>query len=183
MLKLWSKNPFVTFIAKSFVFFLFWQLSYFFFIEPNGFVDNQITINLIKQTNRILHFVGFDTLPVQDPDTKIKIAGIDGTTGVWVGDPCNGLILFVLFFTFIFFYPYGFKHKFWFIPIGIISIHIINSIRVASLALILKYKAQWLDFNHNYTFTIIVYSYVFLLWYFWIKLFGKPEIEKKIKLK
>jgi exosortase family protein XrtF len=165
-------NPFIRFITFSILFFSAWQVLYFFYLEPNGCIDNIITINVIKNSNFILNEIGFDTLPVQPPDTKLKIAGIDGTTGVWVGNPCNGLILFVLFFTFIFFYPYGTKHKFWFIPIGILSIHIINSIRVAALAMVLKYNPKWLDFNHNYTFTIIVYSYVFALWYIWAKYFG-----------
>ena len=174
------KNPFVKFITSSVFFILFWELIYFFYLEPNGFIDNQITIDLIALTNKILQAIGYGVLPVQDANTEIKIAGIDGTTGVWVGDPCNGLILFVLFLTFIIFYPFGFKHKFWFIPLGLISIHIINAARVASLAIILKYKPQWLDFNHNYTFTILVYSYVFLLWLVWIKYFGKPSISPKI---
>ena len=101
------KNPFVKFITSSVFFILFWELIYFFYLEPNGFIDNQITIDLIALTNKILQAIGYVVLPVQDANTEIKIAGIDGTTGVWVGDPCNGLILFVLFLTFIIFNPKG----------------------------------------------------------------------------
>ena len=31
---------------------------------------------------------------------------------------------------------------------------------------------ELLDFNHDYTFTIIVYAFVFMLWYIWIQRFS-----------
>jgi hypothetical protein len=41
-----------------------------------------------------------------------------------------------------------------------------------SLALI-QYKApEYLDFNHHYTFTVIVYAFIFLLWMIWVNKFS-----------
>jgi hypothetical protein len=37
------------------------------------------------------------------------------------------------------------------------------------LVLINNHYPQYLDFNHLYTFTILVYAIIFILWYIWAK--------------
>ncbi|MBL4625498.1 MAG: exosortase family protein XrtF, partial [Flavobacteriales bacterium] len=57
--------------------------------------------------------------------------------------------------------------KLWFIPFGIITIHILNVFRVCGLCIILLKSPESLDFNHTYIFTTVIYAYIFLLWYWW----------------
>lgn len=91
---------------------------------------------------------------------------------VGVGRPCNGLELFALFAGFVIAFPGSWKHKLWYIPAGVLVIHILNVMRVASLTLIqLKYP-QYLQFNHKYTFTVLVYALTFGLWMIWVNKFG-----------
>jgi len=45
-------------------------------------------------------------------------------------------------------------------------------LRVAALCLIARADYDLLNFNHDYTFYVIVYGWVFLLWYVWVKRFG-----------
>jgi exosortase family protein XrtF len=111
--------------------------------------------------------MGYDIIPQGLFGEGIRTAGIDGSHGVWVGDPCNGLTLFALFTGFVLAFPGPVVRKLWFIPVGIITIHILNVLRVTCLAIIQYYTPQYLEFNHTYTFTILVYSYVFVLWYVW----------------
>ena len=89
--------------------------------------------------------------------------------GIWIGDECNGFKLFSIFTIFIIAFPGNWKKKLWYIPLGIIIIHFANVIRVMGLVLINNYYPRFLDFNHLYTFTIFVYSIIFLLWYVWAK--------------
>jgi len=113
---------------------------------------------------------------------NIRTIGIDGTHGLWIGDPCNGLTLFALFTGFIIAYPGPLKKKLWFIPVGIIAIHFINIIRIVALSLIVYYfpDPEVLDFNHTYTFTLLVYGFVFSLWYVWAgKLSGIDSMKSK----
>ncbi|MEX2379242.1 MAG: archaeosortase/exosortase family protein, partial [Vicingaceae bacterium] len=99
--------------------------------------------------------------------------GIANTSGVIIGNPCDGLSLFILFTAFV----AVFKGKWWFkaifILLGILLIHILNVIRVIGLALVVKYAPDSLDFHHSYTFTLFVYAFIFLLWMFRIKVYQK----------
>jgi hypothetical protein len=37
---------------------------------------------------------------------------------------------------------------------------------------VVHWNENWLSFNHDYTFTLIVYSFVFLLWWIWVNKFS-----------
>jgi exosortase/archaeosortase family protein len=63
---------------------------------------------------------------------------------------------------------------------GLIIIHFLNVARVVGLALIVHYNEAWLSFNHDYTFTLVVYGVVFGLWWFWINKFSIADSAKKI---
>jgi len=96
---------------------------------------------------------------------------------VGVGRACNALELFVLFAGFIIAFPGSVKHKLWFIPVGLVLIHFLNVIRVAALAMIQFKAPEYLDFNHRYTFTFIVYGVIFLFWVIWVKKFSKTGLK------
>jgi exosortase/archaeosortase family protein len=75
-------------------------------------------------------------------------------------------VLFALFAIFILSFPGRWLRKLWFIPLGIAAIHAANILRIVSLLLIqLYFGEEALKFNHDYTFTVFVYSIIFALWY------------------
>ena len=80
----------------------------------------------------------------------VQIAG--SLNGVTVGAPCDGIVLLALFTVFIVAFPGPWKHKLWYLPAGLIAIHLINAIRITALAVIAHVKIEWLQFNHDYTF-------------------------------
>ena len=167
------------FAIKAVGIYIIWFISYDFFIAPSGKVDACLNERVAKEAGGMLTLIGLEggTLP-GDRQTIVTICG---DTMVGVGNPCNGLELFALFAGFILCFPGAWKHKAWFIPAGCVAIHIINSMRAASLAVI-QYKApEYLDFNHHYTFTIVVYSLIFFLWVIWTNIFSKKKdtIENK----
>lgn len=161
------KNPFYRFLITAVLLFAGWSVLYNLWLDPIDVIDRPVIDNLIYLASLMLEAVGYDTIPAQDPSVTTRIAGIDGTTGVWVGDPCNGVTLFAIFLIFVLSYPGQWRKRLWFIPLGLLSIHILNAMRIAALSLIQKYAPGWLEFNHTYTFTILVYAWVFYLWYIW----------------
>ena len=94
---------------------------------------------------------------------------IDNEPVVLVADECNGLELFVLYAGFIICFPGKIKFKLIFIPIGILLIYFVNVIREIVLALNYKFFRESFEFNHKYTYVLIVYIFVFILWRIWIK--------------
>ena len=161
------KNKLVRFILTSFFLFVSWFLIYDFWLHPSGKADTFIINIIVHNSDWLLKMLQYETIPTSLFGESIRTVGIDGSHGVWIGDPCNGLTLFALFTGFVLAYPGPVKSKLWFIPLGILTIHILNVLRVTALAMIQNFSPDSLEFNHTYTFTIVVYSYVFYLWYLW----------------
>ena len=133
-------------------------------------VLNSISIVLAEQSNMILNLFGYETMLEVHKDMVItKIIGNDFDHGVWIGEPCNGVKLFGVFSIFIIAFPGPIKNKLWFIPLGIILIHFVNVIRIAILTIISSESPHILDFNHNITFQVIVYSLILFSWFIWLK--------------
>ncbi len=165
-------NLFYSFLIKAFGLYFFWYLLYEMWLHPQGRIDEAIIDQLVNANNFILSLFGYTLIPEAAGSHDIRVVGIDGTHGLWIGDPCNGITLFALFTGFVIAFPGAIKTKLWFIPVGILSIHLINVIRIVALCIVLKYFPDSLEFNHTYTFTIVVYGYVFLLWILWATKFS-----------
>lgn len=156
----------IRFLVSALIFYLGWYVLYVLWLHPWKKLDIAVINSLISISSSILSFLNYPLIDFPY-DENIRTIGIDGSHGLWVGDPCNGITLFALFTGFIVAFPGNIKWKLIFIPIGIISIHLLNVIRIVGLALIAYYAPEYLVFNHTYTFTILVYAYVFFLWYLW----------------
>ena len=62
------------------------------------------------------------------------------------------------------------KNKIWFIPAGILVIHMMNIIRMVSLSLTIIYT-PYFNFMHSFVFRVAIYLTVIALWYIWMKYF------------
>lgn len=177
-------HPVFRFFAFAIILFVAWLGVYEFWLHPKGELDKWIISQIIYQSGLLLKALGFSLIAEVPFDENFRTIGIDGGHSIWVGDPCNGLELFALFAGFVIAYPGKWKNKLLFIPIGIVVIHLVNVIRVAALAYIVYLNPDWLAFNHTYTFTITVYSLVFLLWYLWASGWNFcPDKEKTVEQK
>jgi exosortase family protein XrtF len=163
------KNKTTRFFAFAFILYLSWYLLYEFFIKPNTLIDEKLISLIIANAVFILKLFGL-TVYQKTEDRDMQLIGVDGSHPIWIGSPCNALTLFMFFALFVIAFPGSVKKKLWFIPLGIIIIHFANVLRVIGLAAINYAEPQYLEFNHTYTFTILVYSIIFLLWMWWVKL-------------
>jgi len=98
-----------------------------------------------------------------------------GYGGICIGSGCSGLELFILFFGFILLMKGRLKDKLWFVPLGFLAILVLNIIRIIALSAIYYHHPQYLDFNHKYTFVIIVYGAIFGLWVLWVNKFANRK--------
>ncbi len=162
-----ENRPLVRFLAIACGLYVSWYIVYDLLLHPAKHLDDFVTYNAINLSKKILSFLGFTVY------SRNRLTGIVPTTGLWIGDPCNGLNLFALFSGFIIAYPGKIKYKLVFIPSGIIIIHIINIVRIAGLCIVLLYRPGWMNFNHTYTFTIIAYICIFSLWMLWVNKFSR----------
>lgn len=167
------KDPIIRFLLFAFSAYLLWYLIYSAFItDPHTNFDRFFSLAVMESANWLLQLLGFTTVPlVTTNEVTLSLEGSNGF-GVWIGTNCNGVSLFALFSIYIFAFPGPWKQKLWFIPTGILLIHLINTVRIAVLTYIARDYVEYLDFNHTYTFQIIAYGFVFYLWYVWTTKFS-----------
>jgi exosortase family protein XrtF len=164
-------SAFTKFVVASAFIYILLYLIYQFVVKRYTLYDQQFIGSIIQSSDAILKILGYKTFMVLQ-DRDMQVIGIDGSSGVWVGSNCNAITLFGLFAVFIAAYPGHQKNKWWYIPAGIIAIHILNIVRVVCLSIIALYSPYSLDFNHTYTFTFLIYAFIFLLWMTWVNKFA-----------
>lgn len=162
-----NRGQYARFLLVAGLLYFVFYLLYQFVVRKYSFYDQKFIGLIIENSDILLRGMGFNTFKVLQ-DRDMQVLGIDGGSGVWIGSNCNAITLFALFAVFVIAYPGNAKNKVWFVPLGILLIHCINILRVVALAIINIKAPQYLDFNHTYTFTFLVYGFIFLLWMFWV---------------
>lgn len=156
------------FLVLGFGGYIVWHLAYETYLKPATLLDECITENLIVVSEAVVEALGYEPLALfqeNDGDFRYRV-GIRGGQGVLVGSSCDGVVLFALYAIFILSFPGRWFRKAWYIPAGIAAIHAANILRIISLLMIqLYFGEEALKFNHDYTFTVVVYSIIFALWY------------------
>lgn len=142
-------------------------LVYDLVLKRFSLLDEYVIRIIIENADSILRRLNFKTFKTTDIN-DFQVIGIHGSIGVWVGKACDAISLFIVFSVFILAFPGNQRDKWWFVPFGILTIHIINVLRVVGLTIITYYAPEWLEFNHTYTFTFLVYVYIFALWVWWV---------------
>ncbi len=166
-----KSNIFQYFIIKASILYAVSYFIYEFILKRYTDFDQVFIRKIIILCTFILETIGFKTFASREVN-DFQVFGLDGSNGVWIGGPCNGITLMSLFGIFILAYPSNIKAKLWYLPLGLLIVYFINIIRIISLALIAFYYPQYLNFNHTYTFTFIAYSIVFALWMIWVNKFS-----------
>lgn len=70
-------------------------------------------------------------------------------------------------------FPGPWRHKLWYIPAGIVVIHLTNLFRVVGLLFIqIPFPGQF-HFFHDYVFKTLFYAVIFLMWVVWVESFRK----------
>jgi exosortase family protein XrtF len=167
------RNPLTRFIILSTGLYLGWYFFYEFHLHAHTSFDKIVIDTLVKWAEGTLQLIGYQTTDYSSADVLFREhIGIVGSNGVTIGAPCDGVVLYALFIVFVVAFPGPRKHKLWFVPLGALSVFYLNVLRIVALAVIMSINENWLAFNHDYTFTILVYAYVFALWMIWVQKFS-----------
>jgi exosortase/archaeosortase family protein len=171
-------DPLLRFLLLAALLYAGWYLLYERLLHPAGILDRAVIDNLMLLSGNTLETLGYALIPEPGGDDN-RYIGVQGGSLLWIGDPCNGVSLFAVFSIFLLAYPGPWKHKAWFLPLGLLSIHVLNMLRIVVLCIVVTVDYELLNFNHDYTFYIIVYGWVFGLWYLWVKRYATPIARKE----
>lgn len=95
-----------------------------------------------------------------------------------VNRSCSGFKQILQFVLLMIFFPGFWKRKLWFIPLGILIVHITNLFRIIGLSVVVITFPQYWDFSHDNLFRPFFYVVIFLLWVWWVEKLAKPETKK-----
>ena len=98
---------------------------------------------------------------------------LEGQTVVNVYEGCNAINVSILFVAFLFAYKGTMKRTLLFSFIGLLLIYWFNLFRVSGLFLVAKFFPDQLYLMHKFVFTGVIYAFVFLLWFIWVKRYAK----------
>lgn len=171
-------SPVFRFFAKALIAYALWFMAYEVVLKPNTMLDEIVIDQMVGSTEWIFEALGWPAGTYPQPPVYRNRVGVAGHAGVTIGEPCDGVALFALFTIFLLAFPGPMLRKAWFIPLGIAVLHVANVGRVIVLARIQADAPHWLEFNHDYTFTVLIYGLVFAMWYLWT-VWGKrrPSIQ------
>ncbi|WP_210465274.1 exosortase X [Rufibacter roseolus] len=148
-----------------------WFLVYECWIGPNDYVDTWLSERVAHAGARALSLLGYVT------SVEKTTIVVNGRPTVFIGNPCNSLALMATFTGLIGAFPGSLNKKLFFIPLGVLAIYLINVLRVAALSLNHIYSHGTVDFNHKYTFSFVVYAFIFSMWIIWVKRYSNLSFE------
>jgi len=178
MVKLLKENKsLIRFLLICLFAYLIWVILYNHWIGPDQRIDFWLSGIEAKEVVVLLKWIGYPLEIFIENEYKY-IFYQNGQRLVGLASSCNGLVLFPLFSCFIFATHGDWKRKIVYVLIGSFLIYHVNILRIIGLVFVKLYSPESLDFNHKYTFTVLVYSFIFYLWYLWINFYSAAK-EKK----
>ncbi len=99
---------------------------------------------------------------------------------VEVSPGCTSLKQWMHWLFLMIIFPGPWKHKLWYIPLGLFIIEWVNVVRITGLVLTSHAWPNQFHFFHDYIFKIFFYLMIFLMWLFWVELFVE-ESKKTLK--
>lgn len=110
--------------------------------------------------------------------TEYRTLLFENTGFITINHGCSGLKQILQFLLLMLVFPGPWKHKAWFIPMGILLVHFTNLFRITGLAVITITIPEHWDFAHDNVFRPFFYVVIFSLWVWWVEKFRKlPERE------
>lgn len=165
------RHPLARFLLIMVGVYALWLVIYNGWIEPDGRLDEWISLNVAAMAGGILKLFGTDVLI---DGRIIYVVGAPGV-GANIVDECNALPTLGLFIGFVLAFPGTWKNRLWFIPLGLLIIHTANVLRVSFLVGLQQVRPEWFDFVHVYGTPPFFYLVTFVLWVIWANM-GKSVI-------
>lgn len=174
-------HPFLALLINGLLLFLLWHIffAYLRFTPGIDYLYSYIPAYAsnwwLYTTKLFFELFGYDSQVFYNQQTIV----LEGTPGVFLGEGCMGRNLLGLFIGFILAYPGKLLSKLWYIPLGVFVFFVLNTARIVALSFVQLYHPEYMAFNHDFTFKIVVYAFIFLMWVLWINRYGrKPSLSK-----
>lgn len=97
---------------------------------------------------------------------------------VTVAPECTSLKQWLHWLFLMLIFPGPWKHKAWYIPLGLVIVEFINVVRVVGISLFLIRFPDDFELAHEYIFKTMFYFFIFLMWVIWVECFLHKKPKK-----
>lgn len=166
------------FLGKFLLIYFGANLLYGFYIDSFQNTPDPITYWVAEQTSQAQSVFGVESsIQINDGIKSISMRNEgDGVINVFEG--CNGVNVMIVFVAFMMAYGGSTKRMIWFLPLGLLIIHLFNLLRVALLYYAAQQNTQYFYYIHKYFFTAALYVVVVGLWIIWVSKLGVNQTKK-----
>ncbi|MCC5916470.1 MAG: exosortase family protein XrtF [Cryomorphaceae bacterium] len=171
-------KPTIFFLLRFGLIYGIGSIIYAFYIAHHDPKPDPFTDIIATQLAGALRISGSDISLTEIPDEPLVQVIFNGNYNVSIFEGCNGIAVMILFMAFVVaFRGWNNPKALWFIPMGIVAIHLWNLLRLSLLIHINEKYDNLFHFYHKYFFTAIIYLFVLLLWVIWVNM-QKSSTEK-----
>lgn len=171
-------KPALNFLGKFLAIYFIGNILYGVYVESNDRAPDDVTESVTAQTSWLLDKAGYSTAYEIVPGIP-KVAMKDANDIVlFVFEGCNGLNVMIVFIAFLFAFGGPAKWLAFFLPSGLLIIHLCNLVRIALLYHLALNNSTQFYYYHKYFFTATLYVVVFGLWAVWVILFNENRDVK-----
>lgn len=161
-------KPSILFLAKFIGLYIVLNVAYGFYLDASKGEADVMTKWVTEQTAAIIDIYEDKIGTGPKDDLKSIFIFKDSQAILSVYEGCNGLNVMVIFVSFLIAYGKIGKRMLWFIPLGLLVIHLFNILRILLLFHVTISMPDFLYFSHKYLFTAFIYIAVFGMWALWI---------------
>lgn len=118
--------------------------------------------HVAEATEYMLDVAGYDV--TLEPGNTIRHDNGIPIRVVWA---CSGLKQAYIFFVIIAFYAGPWRHKLWYLPVGLLIVYLFNIFRITFIVAVIRNHPDMFDFLHEHLFKYFYYGVIFLMWVLW----------------
>ncbi|URM38251.1 exosortase family protein XrtF [Flavobacterium anhuiense] len=167
-------KPFLIFISIFFLTYIVLTLLYKFYLNSYQAEDlDAITMVSGRNSEQLLRFLNYDAIIQKSSQNPWQEIILNGRFIARIVEGCNAVSVMILFVSFVAAFSGNLKKTLLFIFFGLISIYILNVVRISLLIVLIYQFPHYSHFLHGTFFPLVIYGYVFVLWIFWINRFSK----------
>lgn len=124
-----------------------------------------------NQATAVQNFLGYVSKTIDQPKKETTWFFVNGKYISRMVEGCNAISVMILFLAFVFAFYKGAK-TYVFGILGLISLHIMNVLRIAGMNVLIIELPKYTKIGHDYFFPAIIYGSVVMLWLIWIKFYA-----------
>jgi exosortase/archaeosortase family protein len=98
--------------------------------------------------------------------------------GLVINEGCSGIKQILQFAVLMLIFPGPWKHKAWFIPLGMFIVHLTNVLRIVLITIVIEHWPANFQTAHDTYLRVMFYVVIFALWLFWVEKIAVRKPEK-----